>query len=164
MEPFTNKGSDGVAVNGRTSETRSRNRYTPERLERMFQAARLYYEERKVNHDRCPRCKERIPIRESLGTCCPCCHTEWKPEDKVRLNQEDVATLLSSPIYRISRSEIQRLLSEAEDEEMIQVIVTRAPRNLKLMELEEKLRRAYPNLVAVYLVPGREELFDKSYE
>src|SRR5438128_77994 len=92
-----------------------KNKVSEARLERMFQAARLYYEERKVPAKQCPACGTRVPnVSDATRSHCPRCGREWTPDQKVRLTQDDVAELMWTPIYQPSRSEVQRLLSEAE--------------------------------------------------
>src|SRR5258706_1938876 len=91
----------------------SRSQLTPERLEKMYQAARYYYEWRKIRNNRCPYCHATCPnLKDSLGSHCPHCRKEWASDQKVRLTQDEVAELMRTPIYRPSRSEVQRLLSE----------------------------------------------------
>src|SRR5579871_5048798 len=98
------------------ASTSSRSSLTPEREQRILLAAHYYHEKSKVKGNRCPYCgTEFTAMQDCIRKSCPQCGKAWTPEQKVRLNQDEVAELMRTPIYRPSRSEVQRLLSEAEE-------------------------------------------------
>src|SRR5437763_6062560 len=123
-----------------------RKRVNAARLDRMLQAARWYYDNRKLHSRQCGACGATAPTPAKAGDRCIACGVVWKhaegrifgaPRGKARtsdgasadakrqspvlieywdrLTQEDVATLLSTPTTKLSRSEVQRLLTEAEE-------------------------------------------------
>src|SRR5580658_9284356 len=111
-----------------------------DRLTRIVEAARIYYEARKQVGVRCNACKQEFSPETPLDSC-PKCKIPWttggahRGRGSVRtrgavgaptpllemmapipvyrrLTQQEVADLLSTPSHPISRSEAQRLLTE----------------------------------------------------
>lgn len=136
------------------------------RLEDMYRAATLYYEEGKLVGRRCRNCGfvPEITQNGKVETVCPKCRANWAEgglvEIRERRTQEEVAAEMSSPNRTVSRSEVQRLLKEAEtnDPRIVHFTVVPPPRRTKfLSELEERVRDTF-DLKKVLLVPGKPEM------
>jgi len=133
----------------------------PARREIMFMAARLYYESRKLKRMECPACRRFLPtLRERVARRCPLCRADWAVTELTRLTQEDVAALLESPTFAPSRSEIQRLIGEAQDDGILQIHVLRAQEDHELADCRDELLSVFPGLLEARVVKGREDLFD----
>ncbi|MCC6728136.1 MAG: hypothetical protein IT208_02230 [Chthonomonadales bacterium] len=151
------------------------NAMDPDRVERIFRAAQLYFEARKLAGKFCGTCQRQVPLSADAGGPCPHCSGRWsgvvrrawdmalQPEDRGslcekwdRLTQTDVAAQMSTPQRGVSRSEVQRLLGEAEQFGLVRHVVLGSPADHTLQETARRLAASL-GLAAVALVPGRPE-------
>src|SRR5579885_1819821 len=136
---------------------RRRRKSLEEQITDMTRAARYYYEKRKFRANRCPSCSRMLTISDRVRETCPICDFVWPKEDLLRLTQDEVAELIQRPGAPSTRSDVQRLLTQAEEEGIVRVVVTKPQPSFLLEDRAQELESRFK--IRARVVQGRDRLF-----